>query len=78
MPTCLGVDLKLDEFMETYYDMLVKCKSDLLRPFDEATTFLNRTEMQLQNLCTGASIRVSSGEGVVSSDEDLSGEEIDA
>ncbi|KAK8627421.1 hypothetical protein V6N13_135033 [Hibiscus sabdariffa] len=63
VPTCLGADPELDEFMETYCDMLVKFKSDLSRPFDEATTFLNKVEMQLRNLCTGASIRVPSGHG---------------
>lgn len=42
--------------------MLVKYKSDLSRPFDEATTFLNKVEMQLRNLCTGASIRGPSGQ----------------
>ncbi|KAK8655464.1 hypothetical protein V6N13_108039 [Hibiscus sabdariffa] len=63
VPTCLGADPELDEFMETYCDMLVKFKSDLSRPFDEATTFLNKVEMQLRNLCTGASIRVPSVAG---------------
>ncbi|KAK8605557.1 hypothetical protein V6N13_102335 [Hibiscus sabdariffa] len=62
VPTCFGADPELDEFMETYCDMLVKFKSDLSRPFDEATTFLNKIEMQLRNLCTGASIRDPSGE----------------
>ena len=47
---------------ETYCDMLVKYKSDLARPFDEATTFLNKVEMQLRNLCTGASVRSLSGQ----------------
>lgn len=47
---------------ETYCDMLVKYKSDLARPFDEATTFLNKIEMQLRNLSTGASIRGLSGQ----------------
>ncbi|CAK9158155.1 unnamed protein product [Ilex paraguariensis] len=46
-----GADPELDEFMETYCDVLVKYKSDLSRPFDEATTFLNKIEMQLGNLC---------------------------
>ncbi|XVF85018.1 hypothetical protein PTKIN_Ptkin17bG0085000 [Pterospermum kingtungense] len=79
VPTCLGADPELDEFMETYCDMLVKYKSDLSRPFDEATTFLNKVEMQLRNLCTGASIRGPSDEGAVSSDEeDVSGGEVDA
>nr|POE61210.1 homeobox protein knotted-1-like 6 [Quercus suber] len=58
--TCLGADPELDEFMETYCDMLVKYKSDLSRPFDEATTFLNKIQMQLSNLSTGASIRTLS------------------
>ncbi|TYI94247.1 hypothetical protein E1A91_D02G190000v1 [Gossypium mustelinum] len=77
VPTCLGADPELDEFMETYCDMLVKFKSDLSRPFDEATTFLNKIEMQLRNLCTGASIRGPSDEGGVSSDEDISGGEVE-
>ncbi|GMI75010.1 KNOTTED1-like homeobox gene 6 [Hibiscus trionum] len=77
VPTCLGADPELDEFMETYCDMLVKFKSDLSRPFDEATTFLNKIEMQLRNLCTGASIRGPSDEGGVSSDEDVSGGEVE-
>ncbi|CAA7014322.1 unnamed protein product [Microthlaspi erraticum] len=51
--SCFGADPELDEFMETYCDILVKYKSDLARPFDEATTFLNKIEMQLQSLCTG-------------------------
>ncbi|KAK3223397.1 hypothetical protein Dsin_010422 [Dipteronia sinensis] len=77
VPTCLGADPELDEFMETYCDMLVKYKSDLARPFDEATTFLNKVEMQLRNLCTGASVRSVSEEGAASSDEDYSGGEVD-
>ncbi|XP_030960994.1 homeobox protein knotted-1-like 6 isoform X2 [Quercus lobata] len=67
--TCLGADPELDEFMETYCDMLVKYKSDLSRPFDEATTFLNKIQMQLSNLSTD--------EGAVSSDEDFSGGEME-
>ncbi|KHN00374.1 Homeobox protein knotted-1-like 6 [Glycine soja] len=46
---------------EAYCDMLVKYKSDLARPFDEATTFLNKIEMQLSHLCTGASVSNVSG-----------------
>lgn len=67
--TYLGADPELDEFMETYCDMLVKYKSDLSRPFDEATTFLSKIETQLSNLCTD--------EGAVSSDEDFSGGEME-
>ncbi|KAJ4960621.1 hypothetical protein NE237_020531 [Protea cynaroides] len=67
--TRLGVDPELDEFMEMYCDMLVQYKSDLARPFDEATSFLNKIEMQLSNLCKD--------EAVGSSDDDLSGGEIE-
>lgn len=48
--------------------MLVKYKSDLSRPFDEATTFLNKIELQLSNLCTSSahasSIRTLSGQSL--------------
>ncbi|CAN7034658.1 unnamed protein product [Brassica rapa subsp. trilocularis] len=72
--SCFGADPELDEFMETYCEILVKYKSDLARPFDEATTFLNKIEMQLRNLCTGVeSARGLSEDGAVSSDEELSG-----
>lgn len=37
---------------ETYIDLLVKYKSDLEKPFDEATTFLHKIELQLSNLST--------------------------
>ncbi|KAF5726736.1 KNOTTED1-like homeobox6 [Tripterygium wilfordii] len=74
--TCLGADPELDEFMETYCKILTKYKSDLARPFDEATTYLNKIEMQFRNLCTGATIRSVSDEGDVSTDEDFSGGEV--
>ncbi|KAM3358671.1 homeobox protein knotted-1-like 6 [Capsicum galapagoense] len=61
---CIGADPELDEFMETYCDILLKYKSDLSRPFDEATTFLNKIELQLGNLCKD--------DGGVSSDEEFS------
>ncbi|GFY88261.1 homeobox protein knotted-1-like 6 [Actinidia rufa] len=48
---CIGADPELDEFMEIFCDILVKYKSDLSRPFDEATAFLNKIETQLSNLC---------------------------
>ncbi|KAI8543717.1 hypothetical protein RHMOL_Rhmol08G0240100 [Rhododendron molle] len=53
--TCFGADPELDEFMETYCDVMIKYKSDLAKPFDEATTFLNSVEAQLTSLCGGAS-----------------------
>ncbi|CAL5349862.1 unnamed protein product [Camellia sinensis] len=76
--TCLGADPELDEFMETFCDVLVKYKSDLSRPFDEATTFLNKIEIQLGNLCkVKGSCFVPRYEGAVSSDEDFSGGEME-
>ncbi|CAK8537066.1 unnamed protein product [Lathyrus sativus] len=71
--TCFGADPELDEFMETYCDMLVRYKSDLTRPFDEATTFLNKIETQLSHLCTGgggASVPTPSDDGGASSEEE--------
>ncbi|KAI7753991.1 hypothetical protein M8C21_015556, partial [Ambrosia artemisiifolia] len=51
--TCLGVDPELDEFMETFYVLLVKYKSELRRPFDEAATFIGNIKTQLRNLSIG-------------------------
>ncbi|KAK4264355.1 hypothetical protein QN277_025547 [Acacia crassicarpa] len=59
--TYLGADPELDEFMEAYCDLLVKYKSDLSKPFDEATAFLNDMEMQLNSLCNGPSGNSNSG-----------------
>ncbi|XP_043703892.1 homeobox protein knotted-1-like 6 [Telopea speciosissima] len=75
--TCVGVDPELDEFMEMYCDMLVKYKSDLARPFDEATSFLNKIEIQLSNLCKGVSRSSVSDEIAGSSDDDFSGGEME-
>ncbi|XP_028754477.1 homeobox protein knotted-1-like 6 [Neltuma alba] len=70
--TCVGDDPELDEFMETYCDLLIKYKSDLSRPFDEATTFLNEIEIQLSHLCSGASVPTLSDDGGISGEEDIS------
>ncbi|KAI4328202.1 hypothetical protein L6164_020576 [Bauhinia variegata] len=70
--TCFGDDPELDEFMETYCDMLVKYKSDLARPFDEAATFLNKIEMQLSDLRTTDSVPTLFDDGGVSSEDDFS------
>ncbi|KAJ9163763.1 hypothetical protein P3X46_023396 [Hevea brasiliensis] len=77
VPSCLGADPELDEFMETYCDVLVKYKSDLSRPFNEATTFLNDVEAQLNTLCNSSSRTHVSDEAVGSTDEDLSGGEVE-
>ncbi|KAL6961735.1 hypothetical protein U1Q18_004320 [Sarracenia purpurea var. burkii] len=47
----IGADPELDEFMESYCEVLHKYKEELSKPFDEATTFLSRIESQLSNLC---------------------------
>ncbi|XVE57163.1 hypothetical protein DITRI_Ditri04bG0069900 [Diplodiscus trichospermus] len=69
-PCYLAADPELDHFMETYCEMLVKYKSDLSKPFDEATAFLNNIKTQLSHLCND--------EGAGSSEEDLSGGEMEA
>lgn len=74
VPSCLGADPELDYFMETYCDILVKYKSDLSRPFDEATSFINNIQTQLADLCNGASTtNPLDSKGGGSSEEELSG-----
>ncbi|CAL9154500.1 homeobox protein knotted-1-like 1 [Musa acuminata AAA Group] len=51
----IGADPELDEFMESYCHVLVRYKEELLKPFDEAASFLNHIEMQLTDLCKGPS-----------------------
>lgn len=66
-------DPELDQFMEAYYDMLVKYREELTRPVEEAMEFMRRIEAQLNVLSNG---RVSvfstddKSEGVGSSEED--------
>ncbi|KAG2390264.1 hypothetical protein LR48_Vigan07g260700 [Vigna angularis] len=65
-------DPELDQFMEAYYDMLVKYREELTRPIQEAMDFMRRIETQLNMLCNGP-VRIFSEdkcEGVGSSDED--------
>lgn len=47
----MGADPELDEFMESYCEVLYKYKEELSKPFDEAKTFLSSIESQLSNLC---------------------------
>ncbi|OWM72429.1 hypothetical protein CDL15_Pgr018314 [Punica granatum] len=47
----LGADPQLDEFMESYCEVLHRYKEELSKPFDEATIFLKDIESQLNNLC---------------------------
>lgn len=72
----IGADPELDEFMESYCEVLHKYKEELSKPFDEATTFLSNIESQLSNLCketlTLTSGNIHSDEDAGSSEGDLS------
>ncbi|KAL8161618.1 hypothetical protein V2J09_013107 [Rumex salicifolius] len=68
----IGADPELDDFMEAYCNILGKYKSDLSRPFNEATSFLNRMESQLSSLCTGTCVKTASNDGAISSDDEYS------
>ncbi|KAJ8623358.1 hypothetical protein MRB53_031887 [Persea americana] len=70
-PVCteIGTDLELDEFMDSYCEVLMRYKEELSRPFDEATTFLNSIESQLSNLCKVTSSTTSTTTGNEQSDE---------
>ncbi|TKY61568.1 Homeobox protein knotted- 1 [Spatholobus suberectus] len=49
----IGDGPELDQFMETYCEVLHRYKEELSRPFNEATLFLGNMESQLSNLCNG-------------------------
>ncbi|XP_048130886.1 homeobox protein knotted-1-like 2 [Rhodamnia argentea] len=67
-------DPELDQFMEAYYDMLVKYRDELTRPLQEAMDFMRRIETQLNSLSNNGPVRVFNSddkcEGVGSSEED--------
>ncbi|KAI3958829.1 hypothetical protein MKX01_023505 [Papaver californicum] len=68
-----AVDPELDQFMEAYYDMLVKYREELTRPLQDAMDFMRRIEAQLNTLVTNGPIRVFTDEkceGVGSSEDD--------
>ncbi|KAK9080858.1 hypothetical protein SSX86_000617 [Deinandra increscens subsp. villosa] len=48
-------DPELDQFMEAYYDMLIKYKEELSRPIQEAMEFMRRIESQLSTLTISSS-----------------------
>ncbi|KAL8490262.1 hypothetical protein ACS0TY_025974 [Phlomoides rotata] len=54
-------DPELDQFMEAYYDMLVKYRDELTRPIHEAMEFMRRIEKQL-NLLTNDPVRIFNSE----------------
>ncbi|KAM7478461.1 hypothetical protein LguiA_026674 [Lonicera macranthoides] len=47
----IGADPELDEFMESYCEILHRYKEEVSKTFDEATAFLTGVESQLNNLC---------------------------
>ncbi|GAV62599.1 ELK domain-containing protein/KNOX1 domain-containing protein/KNOX2 domain-containing protein/Homeobox_KN domain-containing protein [Cephalotus follicularis] len=67
-------DPELDQFMEAYYDMLMKYREELSRPLQEATDFMRRIESQLSMISCGP-VRIFNSdekcEGVGSSEEDI-------
>ncbi|XP_073118683.1 homeobox protein knotted-1-like 2 [Henckelia pumila] len=67
-------DPELDQFMEAYYDMLVKYREELTRPLQEAMEFMRRIESQLNMITNCGPVRILNSEekceGVVSSEED--------
>ncbi|KAM7280557.1 hypothetical protein ACFE04_007691 [Oxalis oulophora] len=66
-------DPELDQFMEAYYDMLVKYREELTRPLQEAMEFMRRIETQL-NVISNSPVRIFNSddkcEGVGSSEEE--------
>ncbi|XP_061361433.1 homeobox protein knotted-1-like 10 [Gastrolobium bilobum] len=73
----LGDDPELDEFMESYCQVLHRYKEELSKPFNEATLFLCNIETQLNNLCSGT-LRVSSDEAAGTSEDELNCEKVEA
>eukprot|EP00249_Psilotum_nudum_P027501 c3524_g1_i2 orf=703-1971(+) len=57
-----GEDAELDEFMDTYCNMLTKYHEELARPFQEAMTFCRKIELQLNSLNQGSYKFSPSGE----------------
>ncbi|TYI46887.1 hypothetical protein E1A91_D13G135400v1 [Gossypium mustelinum] len=76
----IGADPELDEFMESYCEVLHRYKEELSKPFNEATTFLSNIKSQLSDLCKGAltkNLDYPFDEGGGSSVEELSGGEVE-
>ncbi|XP_054818201.1 homeobox protein knotted-1-like 1 isoform X3 [Prosopis cineraria] len=77
----IGDDPQLDDFMESYCEVLGRYKDELSRPFNEATLFLSNIESQLRNLCKGTltnSTGCRSEEAGVTSEEELGCGEVEA
>ncbi|KAL6504293.1 hypothetical protein OROGR_026216 [Orobanche gracilis] len=70
-------DPELDQFMEAYYDMLVKYREELMRPLQEAMEFMRRVETQLNMLTTGPAARIFNSGGYWDKYEDVGSSEED-
>ncbi|XP_027350847.1 homeobox protein knotted-1-like 10 [Abrus precatorius] len=76
----IGNGPELDEFMETYCEVLHRYKEELSKPFNEATLFLGNMESQLSNLCQGTLAKSSDNNRSAggASEEELSCGEMEA
>ena len=50
----IGEDPALDQFMEAYWEMLIKYEQELTKPFKEAMLFFSRIECQLKALAVSS------------------------
>eukprot|EP00249_Psilotum_nudum_P007541 c20643_g1_i2 orf=1077-2363(+) len=74
--TCAATaDAELDEFMDTYCNMLTKYHEELSRPFKEAMSFFKKIELQLNTLSKGNLKLSQSGEGDEKMEGNVSSEE---
>ncbi|XP_054818191.1 homeobox protein knotted-1-like 1 isoform X2 [Prosopis cineraria] len=74
----IGDDPQLDDFMESYCEVLGRYKDELSRPFNEATLFLSNIESQLRNLCKGTLTNSTGCRSGVTSEEELGCGEVEA
>ncbi|XP_020240439.1 homeobox protein knotted-1-like 1 [Cajanus cajan] len=78
----IGDDPELDEFMESYCEVLHRYKQELSKPFNEATLFLCNIESQLSNLCKGTLTMPlennRSDEAAGTSEDELNWEKVEA
>ncbi|KAL2325591.1 hypothetical protein Fmac_024649 [Flemingia macrophylla] len=78
----IGEDPELDEFMESYCEVLHRYKQKLSNPFREATLFLCNIESQLSNLSKGTlTIALDNNhtdKAVGTSEDELSWEKVEA
>ncbi|XP_078447900.1 homeobox protein knotted-1-like 1 [Wolffia australiana] len=76
----VGVDPELDDFMESYCNLLHRFQEELSKPFKEAASFLSSTEMLLSDLCSmsaSVSQSTSTSETAISAEVKGSTEEVE-